>query len=117
MRDTTGASLERYHELLRAQAPHERLARAMSLSRMVRELAVSGIRQRFPSASPARKIQSCANFSGSARAEAYRRSNGGMSSRSSGSAVIGWNSRNLERWATDLQLVELIAKAQDEAAL
>jgi hypothetical protein len=52
MRDTTGPSLDRYHELLRAKAPHERLAQAMALSRMVRELAASGIRQRFPAASP-----------------------------------------------------------------
>ncbi len=51
MLDTTGASLDRYHELLRAKAPHERLAQAMSLSRMVRELATAGIRQRFPAAS------------------------------------------------------------------
>ena len=50
MLDTAGASLDRYHELLRAKVPHERLAQAMSLSRMVRELAVAGIRQRFPAA-------------------------------------------------------------------
>jgi hypothetical protein len=51
MRDTNGAALDRYHELLRAQAPHERLAKAAALSRMTRELAVAGIRSRFPSAS------------------------------------------------------------------
>ena len=52
MLDTTSASLGRYHELLRAKAPHERLAQALSLSRMVRELAVAGIAERFPDASP-----------------------------------------------------------------
>lgn len=52
MLDTSEASLARYHELLRAQAPHQRLAQAMSLSRMARELAIAGIRKRFPTASP-----------------------------------------------------------------
>ncbi|MBX3229733.1 MAG: hypothetical protein KIT84_05315 [Labilithrix sp.] len=42
--------LERYHALLRAQAPHERLAQAMALSTMTRELALAGIRARFPNA-------------------------------------------------------------------
>lgn len=51
MVDTSGASADRYHELLRAQAPHQRLAQAMSLSRMVRELALAGLRERHPSAS------------------------------------------------------------------
>lgn len=51
MRDTKGAALDRYHELLRAQAPHERLAKAAALSRMTRELAAAGIRARFPDAS------------------------------------------------------------------
>ena len=51
MRDTRGTALDRYHELLRAQEPHERAAQAMSLTEMVRELAVAGIRQRHPEAS------------------------------------------------------------------
>ena len=51
MRDTGTAALDRYHELLRAQAPHERLAQALSLTRMVRTLAMAGIRQRHPHAS------------------------------------------------------------------
>ena len=50
-RDTAPAATDRYHDLLRAQAPHERLAQALSLSRMVRDLAIAGIRQRHPSAS------------------------------------------------------------------
>lgn len=50
MQDTHGRALDRYHELLRAQAPHERLAQAMALSKMTRELAVEGIRRRFPDA-------------------------------------------------------------------
>jgi len=50
-RDTRPSAIDRYHELLRAQAPHERLAQAMSLSRMVRDLALAGIRQRHPAIS------------------------------------------------------------------
>ena len=50
MHDTGGKANSRYHELLRAQAPHERAAQAMSLSAMVRELAIAGIRQRHPDA-------------------------------------------------------------------
>jgi hypothetical protein len=50
MRDTSPAALDRYHELLRRQAPYERLEQAMALTRAVRELAVAGIRQRHPNA-------------------------------------------------------------------
>ena len=32
------------------QAPHERLAQAMALTKMTRELAVAGLRSRFPAA-------------------------------------------------------------------
>ena len=53
MRDTTEAASRRYHELLRARAPHERLAQAMALSKMARELAMAGLRARHPDASPA----------------------------------------------------------------
>ena len=52
MLDTHPSSLDRYHQLLRAQKPYERLAQAMSLSRMVRDLAMAGIRVRHPNASP-----------------------------------------------------------------
>jgi hypothetical protein len=48
---THPSALDRYHQILRAQAPHERLAQALSLTRTVRELAVTGIRQRHPAAS------------------------------------------------------------------
>jgi hypothetical protein len=51
IQDTQPAALARYHELLRAQAPYERLARASALTRMVRQLAVAGIKQRHPDAS------------------------------------------------------------------
>jgi hypothetical protein len=51
MLDTTPSALDRYHELLRAQEPHERLAQAAALTQAVRELAVVGIRQRHPGAS------------------------------------------------------------------
>ena len=52
-RDTNGVASARYHELLRSRVPHERLAQAMSLTRMVRDLAVAGIRRRHPDASDA----------------------------------------------------------------
>ena len=42
--------MSRYHELLRARAPHQRLAQAIALTRMVRQLAEAGIRQRHPDA-------------------------------------------------------------------
>ena len=51
LQDTRSNALDRYHELLRAQAPHQRLAQAVSLTRMVRELATAGIRDRHPAAS------------------------------------------------------------------
>ena len=50
MLDTTRRSDDRYHALLRARLPHERLEAAMALSRAVRELAEAGIRQRHPEA-------------------------------------------------------------------
>jgi hypothetical protein len=50
MRDTTPAALDRYHELLRAQEPWQRLAQAMALTRAVREMALAGIRLRHPRA-------------------------------------------------------------------
>jgi hypothetical protein len=51
MEDTIGAGLDRYHELLRAQEPYQRAAQTVRLSRMVRDLAVAGIRERHPRAS------------------------------------------------------------------
>jgi hypothetical protein len=53
MQDTSSVALDRYHQLLRAQAPHQRLSQAVALSKMTRELAEAGIQQRFPTASPA----------------------------------------------------------------
>ncbi len=50
MQDTTPVALDRYHQLLRAQAPHQRLAKAVALTRAVRELAIAGLRQRHPGA-------------------------------------------------------------------
>ena len=49
--DTSPAADERYHELLRRMPPEKRLEAAMRLSVGVRELALAGIRQRFPFAS------------------------------------------------------------------
>jgi hypothetical protein len=51
LRDTHPAAAARYHELLRAQAPYRRLAQAVALTRMTRQLALAGIRQRHPGAS------------------------------------------------------------------
>jgi len=42
--------MSRYHDLLRARAPYQRLAQAIALTRMVRQLAEAGIRQRHPDA-------------------------------------------------------------------
>ena len=49
-RDTGSAAVDRYHQLLRAQAPHERLEQANALTQAVRELAVAGLRTRHPDA-------------------------------------------------------------------
>ena len=46
--DTSPGQDARYHELLRARAPHERLRAAMALSLAVRQLAEAGIRARHP---------------------------------------------------------------------
>ena len=51
MLDTSEEKRARYHELLRQQAPYDRLAQAMRLSRSVRELALAGIAMRHPGAS------------------------------------------------------------------
>jgi len=51
-RDTGAAAVDRYHQLLRAQAPHERLEQANALSKAARELAVAGLRTRHPDATP-----------------------------------------------------------------
>ena len=51
-RDTGSAAVDRYHQLLRAQAPHERLEQANALSKAVRELAVIGLMTRHPDATP-----------------------------------------------------------------
>lgn len=50
VRDTAPTADARYHELLRSLAPHERLERAMALTRSVRALAEAGIRSRHPHA-------------------------------------------------------------------
>jgi hypothetical protein len=52
-RDTSPAAAARYFDLLRARAPHERLAIAVSLSDSVRELAMAGLRMRHPGANEA----------------------------------------------------------------
>jgi hypothetical protein len=49
--DTSPAAIERYHELLRAQAPAARLDQMNALIAAVRELAVAGIKTRHPDAS------------------------------------------------------------------
>ena len=51
--DTSPEADARYHELLRAQTPAQRLEQAAALTRAVRELAIAGIRQRHPAATDA----------------------------------------------------------------
>jgi hypothetical protein len=51
MRDTSERAQERYYELLRAQAPAARLATAVRLSSVLRELAEAGVRNADPEAS------------------------------------------------------------------
>lgn len=46
--DTSAQARHRYHELLRARTPAERLEIAASLSLAVREMAVAGIRATKP---------------------------------------------------------------------
>ena len=48
--DTHPRQQARYIELLRAQAPADRLRKAAALTRAVRQLAVAGIREYFPQA-------------------------------------------------------------------
>jgi hypothetical protein len=50
VQDTSPAAEARYYELLRAATPERRLGTAVALTRAVRELALAGIRARFPSA-------------------------------------------------------------------
>lgn len=52
MLDTSEQAQRRYYELLRAQAPVTRLATAVRLSSVVRELAEAGVRSADPQASP-----------------------------------------------------------------
>jgi hypothetical protein len=50
--DTSDAAIARYHQLLRAQTPHQRLEQTNALIAAVRELAVAGIQARHPDAPP-----------------------------------------------------------------
>ena len=50
-RDTPAIQRARYHDLLRGQAPHQRLRAAIALTTAVRELAVAGLRSRHPGSS------------------------------------------------------------------
>jgi hypothetical protein len=50
--DTEPVAQRRYVELLAAQSPPARLRRAVSLSRTVRQLALTGLRSRHPDADP-----------------------------------------------------------------
>jgi hypothetical protein len=50
--DTSPAEIERYHAMLRALPPYERLRIAVALSTAVRNLAEAGIRDRHPEAGP-----------------------------------------------------------------
>jgi len=52
MLDTSARNRERYYDMLRAMTPVQRLARAASLSRAVRGLALESIRAEHPDATP-----------------------------------------------------------------
>lgn len=51
MFDTSPAMQQRYAELLRARAPHQRLATAVALTRAAQTMTRAGIRLRYPDAS------------------------------------------------------------------
>jgi len=53
VQDTSPRAEARYYELLRAATPERRLGTAVALTRATRELALAGIRARFPSADEA----------------------------------------------------------------
>ena len=70
MNDTGEKANRRYHELLRAQAPHERLAQAVALTKMVRDLAIAGIKARHPDADDAEvRVRLAVRLYGRAAAE------------------------------------------------
>lgn len=48
VRDTDPKTARRYAELLRAKSGMDRLAQAMSLSKLTRDMAIAGIRSRHP---------------------------------------------------------------------
>jgi hypothetical protein len=48
--DTSEREIERYHTLLRAASPEQRLRATVGLSKTVRALAMAGLRDRHPSA-------------------------------------------------------------------
>ena len=52
VQDTSERQSRRYHALLRAQRPWERLRTAAALTTAVRTLAMAGLRSRHPAASP-----------------------------------------------------------------
>jgi hypothetical protein len=72
MNDTSVKASRRYHDLLRARAPHERLAQAVALTKMVRELAVAGIKARHPNADASEiRVRLAVRLYGRAAAEKF----------------------------------------------
>ena len=53
MQDTSPAAKARYYDLLRAMPGERRMQAMLRLNRAVRELALAGIRERYPAASDA----------------------------------------------------------------
>jgi hypothetical protein len=51
--DTSPAQVARYHQLLRAMTPEQRVSATVSLCNGVRVAAIAGLRQRHPQASDA----------------------------------------------------------------
>lgn len=99
--DTSAAAERRYFELLRLKSPSERLAIAVRLSHAVRELAVAGVKQREPHATP-REIRR------------------GLAERLYGAEVLrvsapDLDSTYLDHWAPRLGLMVLLARARREA--
>lgn len=70
MEDTSAKASRRYHDLLRARAPYERLAQAVALTKMVRDLAIAGIKARHPHADAAEiRVRLAVRLYGRAAAE------------------------------------------------
>jgi hypothetical protein len=80
--------MSRYRELLRAREPYQRLAQTIALTRMVRQLAEAGIRQRHPDApdDEVRVRLTVGLYGRDVAASTFRKGNGGGRPTSDGHA-------------------------------